>query len=132
MNIIRTTHPEFPWRYERDTVHLVRGLPHEVTAEIRDKDGTLYSRIHWGHLFIYAGYQFDGCTCAVDFTRALPGCGAHDALLQMLAVYPGLFDEQIAHDALRDIHTTSSFSLAWLYHFAVSGWPRKLYKRYSK
>jgi len=81
---------------------------------------------------IHEGYEFDGCTLAPDFNDALPGCAVHDALLQILDVQPNLFPEQLAHNQLLHTHEEFHFSLARIYFWAVSGWPRKLYKRFIK
>ena len=125
--IERTDHPLYPWRVKRDFFFHVKGIPVELDLKLKGKDGKTYAHLHWSHINMMEGYQFDGCTCAPDFKRALPGCCVHDALLQMLKENPEAFPESVAHKTMLEIHRSSCFSLRKLYYYAVAGWPRKLY-----
>lgn len=128
--ILLTAHPRYKYRVAEDCEFLI-GLRHinppERECVLADKGRRLVTLTET-RLVIHEGYQFDGATCALDFKRALPGCAVHDALLQMLYKYPDLFHEQVAHDAMMRVHKVHGFRLYRLYHYAVSGWPRKLYK----
>ena len=73
-------------------------------AYITDKGNEIIISINNNALTICGGYQFDGCTYAPDFDRALIGCGIHDALIQLLKTYPGMFELQDAHNALLEVH----------------------------
>lgn len=129
MKLARTDHPKYRWKVTREySVRLEAFRGQRGTLEIRGEDGTLYAQLVDDRLTIFAGYHFDGCTLAPDFDEALEGCGVHDVLLQILDVYPDAYPEQWAHDALLEVQQSSNFSLARLYHWAVSGWPRQLYR----
>lgn len=129
MKLARTNHPRYRWKVAGDyfvRLEALRG--HKGVRSIRGEDGTLYAQLVNDRLTIFKGYHFDGCTLAPDFDEALEGCGVHDVLLQILDVYPDAYPEQAAHDALLEVQRSNNFSLARLYHWAVSGWPRQLYK----
>lgn len=135
MKISRTTHPRWKWRVDADAsygLHAFALRGHQGTLELRGSDGQLYAMLVDGFFTIFAGYHFDGATCAPDFEDGLEGFAVHDALLQLLDIYPGAFAEQTAHDAMLEVHTVSDFQLRNFYHWAVSSWPRKLYKLFKR
>jgi hypothetical protein len=100
-------------------------------AYITDKGNEIIISINNNALTICGGYQFDGCTYAPDFDRALIGCGIHDALIQLLKTYPGMFELQDAHNALLEVHKKTKFRLKWLYYRAVSSWLGDIYNYYK-
>ena len=101
------------------------------SVSITDSDGNVIIYLNKNIITICKGYQFDGCSCAPDFDRALVGCCVHDALIQLLESYPIIFKYQDAHDALLEVQTISKFKLRWVYYLVVSSWLGKLY-RYFK
>jgi len=131
-SIIHTDNKNWPWMIARDTVYPLKGFDPAFSCMLLGDDDKVYASIRFCHITLYEGYRFDGCTCAPDFCRALPGCAVHDALLQILDCAPGLFTEQLAHEQLYHIHKEHRFPLAKLYYWFVAGWPRKLYNQITK
>jgi hypothetical protein len=131
-SIVHTDNIDWPWMIARDTVYRLKGFDPAFSYMMLGDDGKVYASIRFCHITLYEGYRFDGCTCAPDFCRALPGCAVHDALLQMLDMDPELFTEQLAHEQLYHTHKEHRFLLAKVYYWAVSGWPRKLYNQMRK
>jgi len=128
LSVFKTSNKKYPWRYHRGVVHHVKGLDPTIKVNLVGKYGIVYAQIHWAHLFIFKGYAYDGCTWAPDLYGAIESCGAHDALMQILDKNPDLFPEQLAHDLMLSIQRQKAFWLAPLYFWAVSGFPRKIYK----
>ena len=129
MKLERTDHPKYRWKVVSDySVLLNAMIGHRGLCSIVGRDGQPYVQLFNDELTLFEGYHFDGCTLAPDFNDALVGCCVHDALLQILELYPDAYDEQRAHDALHEVQSSAGFPLAWLYHWAVSSWPRQLYK----
>ena len=133
MSVIPSNFTDWPWRYAETVSETLPPIKYRGEAlTLLSNSGNALVILSGSHLTIYRHYHFDGATCAPDFKKGLHGFGVHDALLQLLDEYPGAFPEQQAHDAMRYIHKRDGFAFAWLYHWAVSGWPRRLYKRLSK
>ena len=121
------------WRYNvTQTYNVSRQVRSKIEPiGILSDSGKPMAYLCMGYLTIYRHFHFDGATCAPDFKSGLEGYAVHDALLQILDRYPEAFTEQEAHDAMRLIHDRQGFKLGWLYHWAVSSWPRKLYKFFT-
>lgn len=147
MQITRTNHPRWKYRVDADASYALHAFGlrgYQGYCEIRASDGkvysgfqdagqgTIYAVLMDGFLTIFKGYRFDGATCAPDFDAGLEGFAVHDALLQILDLYPGAFAEQAAHDAMLEVHTVSDFQLRNFYHWGVSSWPRQLYKLFTR
>lgn len=131
--VIPSNFKDWPWRYRVDaTYNLSESVPYDGQAiGLLSNGGNPIVYLDAGFLTIYRNYHFDGATCAPDFDEGLEGFAVHDALLQLLDKYPDSFPEQWAHDAMKQIHDRDGFALGWLYHWAVSSWPRKLYKLFT-
>lgn len=90
--------------------------------------GNVLVVVNGGTCLIERHYHFDGATWAPDFKDVLPATALHDALLQLHEKYPDDLSEQDAHEAFLLQMQRDEFALANLYYWAVSSWPRKLYK----
>ena len=130
MDLIKTNHSRFPWRVEATAAHTLVALkgtgskPLTITAP----NGKTYAQLEHGTLTLFPGYQFDGCTCAFDFSRALPGCAAHDALLQIRAQNPAALTDLQCSRAMREMHRRYRFKLWRLYYWAVASWLGRFYR----
>jgi hypothetical protein len=131
-NIVLYNHPKYNWIFAKDSKYVLRSINPSVVGVIRGKYDKIYARIIDSKLIIYKGYACDGCTLAPDFSRALEGCCVHDALYQMIEQNPGIFTEEQANQEMRYIHKHANFKLAFLYYWAVSGLPRKIYKLWNR
>ena len=133
MQILLTAHPRYKYmcgeKYELKQACLLHLTGH---YELLDNKGRLLAEHKDGKTIIHKGYSIDGATCAPDFRRGMRGFFVHDLYLQFLDKYPGAFPEQLAHDAMREMHWVDNFKLAGLYYWAVSSWPRRAYVRVCK
>lgn len=83
-------------------------------------------------MIIQRHYHFDGATWAPDFKNVLPAAAVHDALLQLCDKYPDQLTEDKAHAAFKSQMVRDNFKLNLLYNYAVTSWPRKLYKLFTR
>lgn len=129
-----TSHPRWKVGIVHSFTVRVKSLDwHTGTRNLKASDGSLVAQLVDDRLTIFAGYTCDGGTMAPDFRQAIRGYVVHDALLQILDLHPGAFDEQAAHDAMLQIHREDRYWLRKPTHYAVSKWPRQfLYKRIIK
>lgn len=134
MIVERTGSGKWKWRFTRAySVKLEAFAFNSGYLVLRDKKtNELLAVLDKSELTIFDVFQFDGATWAPDLKGGLIGFGAHDVALQLIEEYPHTFGEQVAHDAMLEVHDkTWRDWLRWakhIYHWAVSSWPRKLYK----
>lgn len=115
------------WCYINNAVYELpmEALPQtDKTYTIESNSGNVMVELHGKYLHINRHYHFDGATWAPDFSNGLPYYTQHDAMCQLAAKYDDItrdMADEVLNPRLRrlPIHL-------WLYHWAVTSWPRKV------
>lgn len=131
--IVKSQFKAWKWKFRKGhTYALPFSIPGSDSLTILSNSGNPLVIAKHDKLSIKRHYHFDGATWAPDFDRVLSASALHDALLQLSAKYPAKVSEEMAHKAFRAQMRRDGFLLWPLYYWAVSSFPRRIYKLLTK
>jgi len=127
--IVKSQFKAWKWKFQRQHIFELPFSVGGLQLSILSGSGNPLVIAYKTELKIRRHYHFDGATWAPDFKRVLYASALHDALLQLAEKYPEDITEAMAHEAFKVEMKARGFKLWPIYYYAVSSWPRKLYKR---
>lgn len=132
--IVKSQFKKWKWKFQRGQVFMlpIEAVPvTDETYTLLSNSGNELVRLVGRELTIFRHYHFDGATCAPDIESGLPWYAQHDAMCQLsdkyAAITPAMADE-VLNPRLRPLAPLH----LWVYHWAVSGWPRTFYAKFLK
>lgn len=133
MSIARSNILGWKWRFTKgEAFNLPFTYSGFLPLLIESGSGNVLVELNQDILVIHRHYHFDGATLAPDFPRVIRASAVHDALLQIIEKHPNKISEELAHIAFREQMKLDGFILWPIYYWAVSRWPRNIYKLLTK
>jgi hypothetical protein len=123
LTISPSGHPKYKWKFNR--VEEIILPPDFYTGDPIIEE---FFKLEVSKLTINLDYFFDGCTGAPDFSKALRGCGIHDALIQIYLEY-GVLDIGEINKVMGMIHREDKFIFWRIYYWGVKLWWWKVSRR---